>query len=778
MRLNLKYLLLLIIACTPFRASSQQISPMLVGSNVWYNPNDQVWQLTEDCGVQTLRIGGHAYDDNVPSNTQLKTWVTQIQSMGAQPILQVSQYGTPEQAAALVKFFNIDSATGKPIKYWNIGNEPWLQAGRPPVSTAGALVEVYFKPIAIAMKAIDSTIKIIGPDYCYYIDEGINDLFGGKNDIAGKIPGKSYYYCDGISWHRYPQDGNINLAYEGIEDFKGSIIKCKAKVDEVNASHNRTGDNALIWGIGEYNAKGGAENHTWENGQMFGGVLGLCMKYEATYTTSWSMFESGGNRQGSDFSFIDGNMIPRASYRHMQMIAKNFKGEYVDGISSLEDILVFGSKNGDTVSVMIMNRKADAPASYTLHLNLSDTSENDVQLNVDAGSSIKYSDIISGRATQLLVFKNGEIIKTNYTSIDFDNGTAPSTSEVISASLPPSAPVNLVASTVSYKSILLNWNAIEDDTITGFIIERKIASETEFQSVAIIDFSSTSFIDYSLTDSTSYTYRIQAYNTAGKSEFSSESTDTTYSKPAHKAFNGPHSIPGRIEAENFDDNDEGISYHDSDPSNQGGTYRTEQGVDIEACTDDNGGFNLGYITNGEWLDYSIENITPGTYDIAFRVASNTDGVKKINTYLGDQFLGSVLPQNTAGWQNWETLFIEDVTISGDDSQILKLTMEGGDFNINWIEFGENLKPSSEQNIIFDNVNAIYSKTSKRISVIFEDPQDKAEFFLVGIDGKQFFSDVSINCSEWSKNVSGLSTGIYILIVKTENKLSTFKVIVN
>ncbi len=424
MKILSKYSYLYLFVIFIYSASAQQISPNLVGTNVWYNPNETVWNLTEESGVQMIRIGGHEYDDNMPSKATLLGWIKNIQAMGAEPIIQVSQYQSPEAAADLVQYFNIDLAGEiPPVKYWNIGNEPWLQnyalAGGIDV---GGMVETYFKPRAEAMKEVDPTIKIYGPDFCYYVDFAISDLFGGKNDIAGKIPGKDYYYCDGISWHKYPQSDNINLAYGGIDDFKGSIIKCKQKVDQVNASHNRTGDDALIWGIGEFNAKNGSLVHSWENGQMFGGILGLCMKYEAKYATTWSMFENGGNRQGSDFSMIDGaNMTPRSSYRHMEFVAKYFKGEYIDGISSNNDFIVYGAQNEEQTAVMIMHRGSGPAKEYALLLNDTASTTEKYKLKVNAGLDIRYSDIITPRSTQVIIFRGDSITKINYTSDDFDN---------------------------------------------------------------------------------------------------------------------------------------------------------------------------------------------------------------------------------------------------------------------------------------------------------------------------------------------------------------------
>lgn len=47
-------------------------------------------------------------------------------------------------------------------------------------------------------------------------------------------------------------------------------------------------------------------------------------------------------------------------------------------------------------------------------------------------------------------------------------------------------------------------------------------------------------------------------------------------------------LPGRIEAENFDNGGEGVAYHDTTPTaNEGGAYRSE-GVDICVCSAPNG----------------------------------------------------------------------------------------------------------------------------------------------------------------------------------------------
>ena len=83
----------------------------------------------------------------------------------------------------------------------------------------------------------------------------------------------------------------------------------------------------------------------------------------------------------------------------------------------------------------------------------------------------------------------------------------------------------------------------------------------------------------------------------------------------------PTSLPGRIEAEDFDTGGEGVAYHDVEPANLGGVYRPAEGVDIETLPDSNG-FNVGWIRPGEWLSYTVNVSSPGTYGLRVRGASS------------------------------------------------------------------------------------------------------------------------------------------------------------
>lgn len=115
----------------------------------------------------------------------------------------------------------------------------------------------------------------------------------------------------------------------------------------------------------------------------------------------------------------------------------------------------------------------------------------------------------------------------------------------------------------------------------------------------------------------------------------------------------PHAIPGAIEAEDFDFGTQGSSYNDCDATNNGGEYR-ETGVDIEAATE--GGFNIGWICQGEWLEYTVDVQQAGSYNIEARVASqNSGGAFRIERD-GVDLTGPISFASTGGWQDWETVY--------------------------------------------------------------------------------------------------------------------------
>lgn len=150
------------------------------------------------------------------------------------------------------------------------------------------------------------------------------------------------------------------------------------------------------------------------------------------------------------------------------------------------------------------------------------------------------------------------------------------------------------------------------------------------------------------------------------------------------AYDGePHAVPGLIEAEDFDEGMQGQAYNDCDPANQGGAYR-DTGVDIEASTEN--GFNIGWMCNGEWLEYTIDVQETGTYRIDTRVASQITGGVFRYEIDGQPITPDVVFPATGGWQNWQTFSTIAELTAGEHVLRFANRSSGHSYNFNWFEF--------------------------------------------------------------------------------------------
>jgi len=149
----------------------------------------------------------------------------------------------------------------------------------------------------------------------------------------------------------------------------------------------------------------------------------------------------------------------------------------------------------------------------------------------------------------------------------------------------------------------------------------------------------------------------------------------------------PHAVPGTIQLEEYDLGGNGFAYFDETDSNEGGAdFRMDEDVDLEDCDDTGGGYNLGWSTAGEWLEYTVDVAHAGTYDIVLRASTEGDGKTISLTSDGAVLADEVAITNTEGWQDWVDITIPDVELKAGE-QVLRLTIGESDFvNLNYISF--------------------------------------------------------------------------------------------
>ncbi|MBN2355863.1 glycoside hydrolase family 3 C-terminal domain-containing protein, partial [candidate division KSB1 bacterium] len=112
-------------------------------------------------------------------------------------------------------------------------------------------------------------------------------------------------------------------------------------------------------------------------------------------------------------------------------------------------------------------------------------------------------------------------------------------------------------------------------------------------------------------------------------------------------------------------------------------YTAMQGVQSEPTSDAGGGLNVGWIDDGDYMDYSLAVENSGAYQVDLRVAAlNTAGKVQLLNYSTP--LATVDLPVTGGWQNWQTVRTS-VTLPRGRHYLRVLAIKGG-FNLNYMDF--------------------------------------------------------------------------------------------
>jgi hypothetical protein len=110
-------------------------------------------------------------------------------------------------------------------------------------------------------------------------------------------------------------------------------------------------------------------------------------------------------------------------------------------------------------------------------------------------------------------------------------------------------------------------------------------------------------------------------------------------------------------------------------------YDVVSGIDLEETSDTGGGENIGWIDEGDFVEYTVHVPSTGEYLIEYRVAGLVDTLGFENR-IGGVLVDEQAMDSTGGWQNWKT---QDAVINlTAGSQVMRFDFIDGPININWI----------------------------------------------------------------------------------------------
>ena len=183
----------------------------------------------------------------------------------------------------------------------------------------------------------------------------------------------------------------------------------------------------------------------------------------------------------------------------------------------------------------------------------------------------------------------------------------------------------------------------------------------------------------------SYIITAMATDAEGKSKTSAKKTLKVNGKRTpYKSI----TIPGTFQAEDFDKGGDGLTFHDSNATNEGDSnYRTDsEGVDL---VKGNGGVVIGYTAANEWLEYSVNATVTGQYACEATVSSGTTGSGFTLALVENGKVTSLckidVPQT--GNSSWDTYKTVTANISKEITEgehILRITINGANCNIDKI----------------------------------------------------------------------------------------------
>lgn len=201
----------------------------------------------------------------------------------------------------------------------------------------------------------------------------------------------------------------------------------------------------------------------------------------------------------------------------------------------------------------------------------------------------------------------------------------------------------------------------------------------------------------------------------------------------------PIVVPAKIEAEN---------------------YFNMSGVEVETCTDTDGGENVGWIDNGDSLVYQINATKAGLYNFAYRVAS-LNGGGNLQLLVDDVAINTLPVSSTGGWQKWNSID-QTVTLSAGVHTVKIVAVNGG-WNLNYIDVSYNVPTSVDE---FEKLDfTIYPSPAQNYIVVNTSSAVGKKFIL------NTLGEIVLESSDSEIDISKLSKGLYF--VKNGGQTSRF-----
>ena len=222
----------------------------------------------------------------------------------------------------------------------------------------------------------------------------------------------------------------------------------------------------------------------------------------------------------------------------------------------------------------------------------------------------------------------------------------------------------------------------------------------------------------------------------------------------------PVTIPGTIEAENYNKGGADKGYYDLSKGNEGGKFRKND-VDLYQP---NMGIVVGHCQKGEWLKYTVSVAADGEYEISALVAGE-NGTGSFKLYMDSVEIGTEIANDGSGFETFSVVSGGKATLKAGEHE-LKLEITNDWIDIDYVEF-----------------KAVSSGTDNLVTLRMENPVKESSFAIVDMQGRKLGVIQATNMAEavekTKKNVTQnmVSGGVYFVVSNTKSKHRTMQKVV-
>jgi hypothetical protein len=309
----------------------------------------------ERAGFTVLRFPAGAWSDAVDIIPfQIDMFMAFCKQVGAIPTITVRLLnGKPETAAELVRYTNIEKKYG--VVYWSIGNEPNLYASQQRIEYDTTTFNPQWRAIALAMKKVDPTIKLLGPE----TSQWNASLATTPKDAAGRDWMTEFLKANGdlvdiVTVHRYPMYSPANGPVT-VAQLRADTRTWLKQIDYLNQLVFELTNKHLPQAWTEVNSDPSAAMNnpaspdSFYNAIWYADVLGQMMQGKVFMVNQWVISQRGGG-----LGLLFGPDIRPTFY--VFPLYKHFGSEQVFAASGVKDVDIFAATRPDgTLTLMVIN---------------------------------------------------------------------------------------------------------------------------------------------------------------------------------------------------------------------------------------------------------------------------------------------------------------------------------------------------------------------------------------------------------------------------------------